>query len=137
MIAEATQQITPQQVLYGIIFGVLLFVSFLERQHRRNKRRRQYRGQGPRRVPQHMRMQVWRRDGPNCYLCGGRYGKVHLHCRHRHLLFFTIRDHCDLRYQADHVIPYSRGGITHPSNLRVTHARCNRAKSDKVIARRR
>lgn len=133
---EYADQLTPENVLYGLLFLVGGLVAFWQRQHRRNRRRRRYVGQGPRRVPQTMRMQVWRRDGPNCYLCGNRYGPVHLKCTQRHLLFFTTRGNCSRCYQCDHVHPYSKGGITHPSNLRVAHAGCNRRKSDRVLRSR-
>jgi 5-methylcytosine-specific restriction endonuclease McrA len=53
------------------------------------------------------------RDGMRCYLCGRKVT--------RQTLSF------------DHAIPLSRGGEHSPSNLRVTHLKCNLRKSAKVI----
>jgi 5-methylcytosine-specific restriction endonuclease McrA len=36
------------------------------------------------------------------------------------------------RLHLDHVIPSSRGGTNHYSNLQVTHAGCNIRKSDRL-----
>ena len=40
----------------------------------------------------------------------------------------------DLAFQADHIIPVSKGGSNRLSNLRATHRKCNRSKSDNWFA---
>jgi 5-methylcytosine-specific restriction endonuclease McrA len=55
------------------------------------------------------------RDGDNCYLCNSK-----------------ITDVSDLHF--DHVVPLSKGGEHSESNIRVTHALCNRKKSDILLS---
>lgn len=56
-----------------------------------------------------------RRDGGVCWICGGLGAD-----------------------SADHVVPKSKGGTDHPSNLRAAHhnvePRCNRYRSDRRSA---
>jgi 5-methylcytosine-specific restriction endonuclease McrA len=39
------------------------------------------------------------------------------------------------RLHVDHIIPTSRGGTDHPSNLRVVHGRCNLRKGNRMAPR--
>jgi hypothetical protein len=63
--------------------------------------------EGPRRepIPEDVRVEVFRRDGGRCVVCGS-----------AELLQF------------DHVIPVALGGASTPANLQVLCAPCNRAK---------
>ena len=58
-------------------------------------------------------IRVARRDNNTCQICG----KVLL----------------DREIEIDHVIPYSRGGTSDESNLRVTCLDCNRKKGKKIV----
>ncbi|UGT63980.1 TerD family protein [Nocardia asteroides] len=60
-------------------------------------------------IPQHMKSEVWQRDGGRCVECGA-----------GHYLEF------------DHVIPLSRGGATSVSNLQVLCRGCNLAKGARI-----
>ena len=54
-----------------------------------------------------------KRDGTNCWLCGLTLSR-------------RVRDHFDPSYITfDHVIPLSKGGIDHFSNIRLAHQKCN------------
>lgn len=57
-------------------------------------------------VPQHLRKKLWRERSHTCALCGER-----------------IENISDMH--VDHVIPFSKGGLTIESNLQLTHAYCN------------
>lgn len=35
--------------------------------------------------------------------------------------------------EVDHIIPYSKGGLTTPDNAQLTHQKCNRQKRDKIL----
>ncbi|NMO01404.1 DUF2510 domain-containing protein [Gordonia sp. TBRC 11910] len=60
-------------------------------------------------IPQHVKSEVWRRDGGRCAQCG---------------------DDSYLEY--DHVIPLSRGGATSIGNLQILCRRCNLAKGAQI-----
>ncbi|MFC8044548.1 TerD family protein [Nocardia sp. NPDC057353] len=60
-------------------------------------------------IPQHMKSEVWRRDGGRCVECGA-----------EHYLEF------------DHVIPLSRGGATSVGNLQILCRGCNLAKGARI-----
>lgn len=38
------------------------------------------------------------------------------------------------RWNLDHVVPKSRGGATHYTNLKPVHCDCNTAKADKLLS---
>lgn len=57
-------------------------------------------------------LRVARRDNYNCQICG------------KHLQ--------DAEIEYDHIIPYSRGGHSEESNIRITCRECNRKKSNKI-----
>jgi len=63
-------------------------------------------------IPNSVLIRVVRRDNNTCQACG----KILL----------------DREIEIDHIIPYSRGGISEESNLRVTCLDCNRSKIDKL-----
>lgn len=63
-------------------------------------------------IPSWMRSEVIARDGLTCQLC---YGEVDTNDIH-----------------LDHVLPFSMGGATDPSNLQVAHSRCNMSKGARV-----
>jgi hypothetical protein len=60
-------------------------------------------------IPQHVKTEVWQRDGGCC-----------VQCRAMDYLEF------------DHVIPRSKGGADTPGNLQLLCRRCNSEKSDKL-----
>ncbi len=57
---------------------------------------------------------MWERDGGRCYVCGE-----------------PVRWQ---EYNADHVVPFSRGGQDTVANLRVTHGRCNSRRGTREVA---
>jgi len=59
-------------------------------------------------IPAKLRLQILKRDGNKCTACGASPPDVVLH--------------------VDHIVPYSRGGITETRNLRVLCASCNHGK---------
>lgn len=62
-----------------------------------------------RRIPEHVKMYVWRRDKGQCVKCS----------RKENLEF-------------DHIIPASKGGSNTARNIQLLCAKCNGAKSDKI-----
>ena len=60
-----------------------------------------------------MRFDVLRRDNFTCVYCGRKSPKVEL--------------------QVDHIIPFSKGGLTELSNLRTACFECNIGKSNKLL----
>ena len=67
-------------------------------------------GSKPRKqIPDHVRQEVWQRDGGQCVRCGAE----------EHLEF-------------DHVIPHSKGGADTIRNLQLLCRRCNNEKSDRI-----
>ena len=63
-------------------------------------------------IPHSVIIRVARRDNNTCQICG------------RILL--------DREIEIDHIIPYSRGGTSDESNLRVTCLECNRKKGKRI-----
>lgn len=61
------------------------------------------------------------RASPVCHLCGE---DIDLDLKYPHPKSGTV----------DHVIPFSKGGSDHPSNLRPAHAECNRKRQAKDLA---
>lgn len=61
------------------------------------------------RIPEQVRIQVWRRDGGKCARCGSRD-----------------------RLEYDHIVPISRGGSNTTRNIELLCESCNRSKSDKI-----
>jgi hypothetical protein len=61
------------------------------------------------RIPAKLRLRVLKRDGNMCTLCGSSPPDVVLH--------------------VDHIVPYSRGGMTEERNLRTLCASCNLGKN--------
>jgi hypothetical protein len=73
-------------------------VSFKEKKHRRV-------------IPTHVKLEVWKRDGGKCTMCGA---KDELHF--------------------DHILPYSKGGTSlKPDNVQLLCARHNLEKSAKIV----
>ncbi len=60
-------------------------------------------------IPQHVKSEVWKRDGGRCIECGA-------------------SDYLAL----DHVIPFSKGGANTVKNLQLLCRRCNSAKGDRI-----
>lgn len=60
-------------------------------------------------IPQHVRNEVWQRDGGRCTQCGD-----------AHYLEF------------DHIIPLSRGGATSVTNLQILCRNCNLTKGARI-----
>jgi len=61
------------------------------------------------RIPENVRIEVWRRDGGKCARCGSRE-----------------------RLEYDHIIPISKGGSDTARNIELLCEKCNREKSDKI-----
>ena len=61
------------------------------------------------RIPEQVRIAVWRRDGGKCVRCGSRE---------------------NLEY--DHIIPVSKGGSNTARNIELLCERCNREKRDRI-----
>lgn len=66
-------------------------------------------GGSRRAIPQHVKSEVWQRDGGQCVQCGAQ----------EYLEF-------------DHVIPRSKGGADTARNLQLLCRRCNLAKSNRI-----
>jgi 5-methylcytosine-specific restriction endonuclease McrA len=61
------------------------------------------------RIPENVRIEVWRRDGGKCVKCGSRE---------------------NLEY--DHIVPVSKGGSNSARNIELLCESCNRAKGAKI-----
>ena len=61
------------------------------------------------RIPERVRIEVWRRDGGKCARCGSRE---------------------NLEY--DHIVPVSRGGSNTARNIELLCEKCNRSKSNNI-----
>ena len=77
-------------------------------------------------IPLAMKAEILERDGFKCQICG----KFLTSCRDS--LRFA-KHGCGL-YHIDHIVPVSKGGYTVEDNLQTLCWKCNRAKSDKIIA---
>jgi hypothetical protein len=62
------------------------------------------------RIPEDVRMLVWRRDGGACGRCGS-----------------------NIELQIDHIVPIAAGGSNDPINLQVLCGPCNRLKGASVV----
>jgi hypothetical protein len=62
------------------------------------------------RIPEKIRIEVWRRDGGKCARCGSRE-----------------------KLEYDHIVPISRGGSNTARNIELLCERCNRSKSNNVV----
>jgi len=62
-----------------------------------------------RKIPQPVKLLVWRRDQGQCGLCGSRE-----------------------QLEFDHIIPVAKGGSNTERNIQLLCARCNRSKSDRI-----
>ena len=60
-------------------------------------------------IPDHVRQEVWHRDGGRCVRCGA-----------------------EEYLEYDHVIPHSKGGADTVGNLQLLCRRCNNEKSDRI-----
>jgi 5-methylcytosine-specific restriction endonuclease McrA len=69
---------------------------------------------------QRIRTAVLNRDGWNCRHCGS-----HVHPR-------CLVNGCPTCAHVDHVLPRSKGGSDHPSNLVAACQRCNLARGDRM-----
>jgi hypothetical protein len=72
-------------------------------------------GRGKRTINVSLRFQVLRRDQFRCRACGR-----------------SPATHKGVTLQVDHIIPWSRGGSSQPSNLQTLCNLCNRGKADSV-----
>ena len=61
------------------------------------------------RIPESVRIQVWRRDGGKCARCGSRE-----------------------KLEYDHIVPISRGGSNTARNIELLCEQCNRSKGAKI-----
>jgi hypothetical protein len=63
-----------------------------------------------RRIPENVRIEVWRRDGGRCARCGSRE-----------------------RLEYDHIVPISKGGSNTARNIELLCEKCNRSKSNNIV----
>ncbi len=61
------------------------------------------------RIPEHIRIAVWRRDGGKCARCGSRE-----------------------KLEYDHIVPVSKGGSNTERNIELLCERCNREKGNRI-----
>ena len=61
------------------------------------------------RIPENVRIKVWRRDNGRCVRCGSRE-----------------------KLEYDHIIPISKGGSNTVRNIELLCEKCNRSKGDKI-----
>lgn len=61
------------------------------------------------RIPEHVRIEVWRRDGGKCVRCGSRE-----------------------KLEYDHIIPVSKGGSNTSRNIELLCEKCNRSKGANI-----
>lgn len=111
-LAVGAEKAAQGQMILGAIVGFLLLISGYglvnptKSQYAQDIERHGY----PRTVPTSVKLEVWRRDGGRCVICGSTE---------------------DLHF--DHVIPYSKGGSsTDPRNIQVLCSRCNLEKHAKI-----
>lgn len=71
-------------------------------------------------VPKSVKRWVLQRDNWTCYLCGDAIPQ-------------WIPWPRPLSATVDHVIPWSKGGLGTPDNLRAAHWHCNRRKADQLL----
>jgi 5-methylcytosine-specific restriction endonuclease McrA len=111
--------VTRQAALAGVLAGGGVLACGFVPYRRHRGRYRQFRrpqgrvplerpGQGPRFFPPAMREYIFRRDGYRCTNCGSRS-----------------------RLEADHIVPYSLGGKTVPSNGKTLCHDCNDLKGNR------
>lgn len=62
------------------------------------------------RIPEKIRIEVWRRDGGKCARCGSRE-----------------------KLEYDHIVPISKGGSNTARNIELLCEKCNRSKSNNVV----
>lgn len=62
------------------------------------------------RIPENVRIEVWRRDGGKCARCGSRE-----------------------KLEYDHIVPVSKGGSNTARNIELLCEKCNRSKSNNVV----
>ena len=62
------------------------------------------------RIPESVRIEVWRRDGGKCARCGNRE-----------------------KLEYDHIVPISRGGSNTARNIELLCEKCNRSKSNNIV----
>lgn len=62
------------------------------------------------RIPESVRIDVWRRDGGKCARCGSRE-----------------------KLEYDHIVPISKGGSNTARNIELLCEKCNRSKSNNVV----
>jgi len=62
------------------------------------------------RIPEKVRIEVWRRDGGKCAKCGSRE-----------------------RLEDDHIVPISKGGSNTARNIELLCEQCNRTKSNNIV----
>lgn len=77
--------------------------------------RRQVLGSAPGRaaIPQHIKAEVWQRDGGRCRECG-------------------LDGSGGASLEFDHIIPIAKGGANSVGNLQVLCRTCNGRKSDRI-----
>jgi hypothetical protein len=94
----------------------LLILEYFDRERRKfEKLKRLYKsdsiqhGIRRERIPEHIRIAVWRRDGGKCARCGSRE-----------------------KLEYDHIVPVSKGGSNTERNIELLCERCNREKGDRI-----
>ena len=95
----------------------LLIVECYDRERRKLERLKTLYGSGAaqedlgsrERIPERVRIEVWRRDGGKCTRCGSRE-----------------------KLEYDHIVPVSKGGGSTSRNIELLCEKCNRGKGDRV-----
>lgn len=83
--------------------------QFFERLKRKHEKGANAAGQTRSRIPEQVRIEVWRRDGGKCAKCGSRE-----------------------MLEYDHIVPVSRGGGSTARNVELLCETCNRSKGARI-----
>jgi 5-methylcytosine-specific restriction endonuclease McrA len=100
---------------------IILFIMMVTRKRRRGLYGPRYRPQmnGSRAVSREVKALVWRRDGGRCRHCGITDSEA------------VARSGAHLHY--DHIVPYSRGGMSNTDNIQLLCESCNLSKGNRYI----
>jgi hypothetical protein len=94
--------VEDSEMLEAILLGLVRRCSFAIAEGSDSSRSRH--------IPDHVRVEVWQRDGGGCVRCGA-------------------QDYLEF----DHVIPFSRGGSNSTENVQLLCRRCNLAKGGELV----
>ena len=100
---------------------ILVFIGYVTKKRRCGLYRTPYRPQmgGARAVSREVKVHVWRRDGGRCRHCGITDSEA------------VARSGAHLHY--DHIVPYSRGGMSNVDNIQLLCESCNLRKGNRYV----